>query len=33
MIDTFKKLGFTDDELREFNIRDYVFEKEIDYEF
>ena len=33
MIDTFKELGFTDDELIEFNIRDYVFEKEFNYEF
>ena len=30
MIDTFKKLGFTDEELEEFNIRNYDLEEELE---
>ncbi len=29
MIDTFKRLGFTDDELIEFDIRDFDLESEL----
>ena len=32
MIDSFKRLGFTEQELIDYDIRDFDFESEVDYE-